>query len=391
MRLTTFATAVFFGENSEFFVFFCKYNADMEDIKVYESWSIIPKAFQERWRGKRVAASNRPGRETCRQVTPNTAFRKSSFCFFSTLYLWIVVGFESCSAPQQTQHSKSRSGSQPRWSFFVLPKHILAPKRQAQTLEISLVTTLVDHPHLELMIILETGDRWWAQGSSLGLTSKDPFCDTSSTKNQIQTSMFGQKNQWVQNPSPAFIQVDRWSIWSHCHWHWPEKGNQWLGLSAGQCTLLRVKDDVSASLWRLFSKSKPQEAKLAAMASPYRRIKLHVGKRSPRVWQVFLDSRQKDAETSSFRHRSVDRLVLLDHFTFKSAVSGTYLQCDIFRESKLLSTGAGLYLWTTPVENVASEKGRKKTRSAWNLSCFTYFWIWAKRVYCICLNTYSFL
>ena len=55
------------------------------------------------------------------------------------------------------------------------------------------MTTLVDHPHLELMIILETGDRWWAQGSSLGLTSKDPFCDTSSTKNQIQTSMFGQK------------------------------------------------------------------------------------------------------------------------------------------------------------------------------------------------------
>ena len=55
--------------------------------------------------------------------------------FFSALYLWLVVGFESCSAPQQTQHSKSRSGSQPRWSFFVLPKHILAPKRQAQTLE----------------------------------------------------------------------------------------------------------------------------------------------------------------------------------------------------------------------------------------------------------------
>ena len=184
------------------------------------------------------------------------------------------------------------------------------------------------------------------------------------------------KNQWVQHPSPAFIQVDRWSIWSHCHWHWPEKGNQWLGLSAGQCTLLRVKDDVSASLWRLFSKSKPQEAKLAAMASPYRRIKLHVGKQSPRVWQVLLDSRQKDAETSSFRHRSVDRPVLLDHFTFKSAVSGTYLQRDIFRESKLLSTGAGFYPWTTPVENVASEKGHKKTRSAWNLSCFTYFWIY---------------
>ena len=33
------------------------------------------------------------------------------------------------------------------------------------------------------------------------------FCDTSSTKNKIETSMFGQKIQCVQNPSPPFIRV----------------------------------------------------------------------------------------------------------------------------------------------------------------------------------------
>lgn len=201
MRLTTFATAVFFGENSEFFVFFAS-----------TTWTWrISRYMNPDPLYRRRSKSDEEAKELLRQIVQDgkhagrwpqiQAFRKSSFCFFSTLYLWLVVGFESCSAPQQTQHSKSRSGSQPRWSFFVLPKHILAPKRQAHTLEISLVTTLVDHPHLELMIILETGDRWWAKGSSLGLTSKDPFCDTSSTKNQIQTSMFGQKSMSTKSKS----------------------------------------------------------------------------------------------------------------------------------------------------------------------------------------------
>ena len=42
--------------------------------------------------------------------------------FFSALYLWLVVGFESCSAPQQTQHSKVKERQSAAVIFFCAAK-----------------------------------------------------------------------------------------------------------------------------------------------------------------------------------------------------------------------------------------------------------------------------